>query len=54
MNKLNPNLVRQLLVLFIILFLGILIFKELVPYISGVLGAITLFVISRNWMQKLV
>jgi len=54
MNKLNPSLVRQLLVLFIILFLGILIFKELVPYISGVLGAITLFVISRKWMQKLV
>jgi predicted PurR-regulated permease PerM len=54
MNKLNPNLVRQLLVLFIILFLGVLIFKELVPYISGVLGAITLFVISRNWMKKLV
>ena len=54
MNKINPNLVRQLLVLFIILFLGILIFKELVPYISGVLGAITLFVISRKWMQKLV
>jgi predicted PurR-regulated permease PerM len=54
MKKLNPNLVRQLLVLFIILFLGILIIKELVPYISGVLGAITLFVVSRNWMQKLV
>jgi len=54
MNKINPYLVRQLLVLFIILFLGILIFKELVPYISGVLGAITLFVIFRNWMKKLV
>ena len=54
MNKLNHDLVRQLLVLFIILFLGILIFKELMPYISGVLGAITLFVISRSWMQKLV
>jgi len=54
MNKLNPDLVRQLLVLFIISFLGILIFKELVPYISGVLGAITLFVIFRNWMKKLV
>ncbi len=54
MNKLNPNLVRQLLVLFIILFLGILIFKELMPYISGVLGAITLYVIFKNWMRKLV
>jgi len=54
MNKLNHDLVRQLLVLFIILFLGILIFKELVPYISGVLGAITLFVIFRSWMKKLV
>lgn len=54
MTKLNPALVRQLLVLFLILFLGILIFKELVPYISGVLGAITMYVIFRNWMQKLV
>jgi predicted PurR-regulated permease PerM len=54
MKKIDSSLLRQVIVIFIILFLGILIFKELVPYISGVLGAITLFVIFRNWMQKLV
>lgn len=54
MYKLQPSLVRQLFVLLVILFLGILIFKEIIPYLSGVLGAITLFVILKNWMAKLV
>ncbi|CAN5225498.1 AI-2E family transporter [soil metagenome] len=54
MNKLKPELVRQLLVLLVILFLGVLIFKEIIPYLSGVLGAITLFVILKSGMQKLV
>lgn len=54
MNRLKPNLVRQLFVLLLILFLGILIFKEIVPYLSGVLGAITLYVLMRKWMEKLV
>ena len=54
MNKLKPNLVRQLFVLLLILFLGILIFKEIAPYLSGVLGAITLYVLMRKWMEKLV
>lgn len=54
MNRLKPELVRQLFVLLVILFLGFLIFKEVVPYLSGVLGAITLFVILKKWMAKLV
>lgn len=54
MRKLSPSLVRQLFVLLLIVFLGILIFKEIVPYLSGVLGAITLYVLMRNWMTKLV
>ena len=54
MNKLNPYLVRQLFVLLLILFLGIIIFKEILPYLSGVLGAITFYVLFRNWMCKLV
>lgn len=54
MNRLKPSLVRQLFVLMVILFLGFLIFKEIIPYLSGVLGAITLFVILKNWMEKLV
>lgn len=54
MRKLSPTLVRQVFVLLLILFLGILIFKEIIPYLSGVLGAITLYVLMRKWMIKLV
>ncbi|SDL45924.1 Predicted PurR-regulated permease PerM [Salinimicrobium catena] len=54
MNRLKPSLVRQLFVLLLILFLLVLIFKEIVPYLSGVLGAITLHVILRKSMGKLV
>ena len=49
-----PKMIRQLFVLSIILFFGILIFSELLPYFSGILGAITMHVLLRNWMQKLV
>lgn len=54
MEKLNPGLVRQIFVLLLILFLLVLIFKEITPYLSGVLGAITLYVILKTWMDRLV
>ncbi|RKS44999.1 putative PurR-regulated permease PerM [Gillisia mitskevichiae] len=54
MKNLNPSLVRQVFVLILIVFLGILIFKEILPYLSGVLGAVTLYVLMRKWMKKLV
>src|SRR5690606_5783639 len=54
MNRLKPELVRQLFVLLVILFLGFLIFIEVIPFLSGILGAITLFVIFKRWMSKLV
>lgn len=54
MRKLSPSLVRQLFVILLIVFLGILIFKEIIPYLSGVLGAVTLYVLMRKWMTKLV
>lgn len=54
MDTLKPSLVRQLFVLLILIFLGFLIFKEMLPYLSGVLGAITLFVILKGYMAKLV
>lgn len=54
MDKLKPSLVRQLFVLLVILFLGFLIFFEIIPYLSGILGAITLYVILKKWMTKLV
>lgn len=54
MVKLHPSLVRQLFILLLILFSGILIFREMIPYLSGVLGAVTLYVLFRNWMGKLL
>lgn len=54
MDRLKPSLVRQLFVLMLILFFGLLIFKEILPYLSGVLGAITLYVILKKWMGKLL
>lgn len=54
MDKLKPSLVRQLFVLLLILFLLVLIFREITPYLTGILGAITLHVIMRKWMEKLV
>jgi predicted PurR-regulated permease PerM len=54
MRKLSPSLVRQLFVLLLIVFLGILIFQEIIPYLSGILGAVTLYVLMRKWMIKLV
>ncbi len=54
MDRLKPSLVRQIFVLLLILFLTVLIITEILPYLSGVLGAVTLYVILKNWMKKLV
>jgi predicted PurR-regulated permease PerM len=54
MDKLSPRLVRQLFILLIILSLGSLIFSEIVPYISGVLGAITFYVLLKKLMSKML
>ena len=53
MDRLNPSLVRQLFVLALILFLLVRIFKEITPYLSGILGAITLFVLLKKPMFQL-
>lgn len=54
MDRLKPSLVRQIFVLLLILFLTVLIFKEILPYLSGVLGAVTLYVILKRWMKSLL
>lgn len=54
MDRLKPSLVRQVFVLILILFLTVLIFREMLPYLSGVLGAVTLYVILKGWMKKLL
>lgn len=54
MDRLKPSLVRQIFVLLLILFLVILIITEVLPYLSGILGAVTLYVILKGWMKKLL
>ena len=54
MKSISPNIIRQVFVLLLILLMGSLIFKEMVPYLSGVLGAVTIYVLLRGWMKKLV
>lgn len=54
MKKINHKILRQLIILTLIVFLGGLIVKYMLPYISGVLGALTLYVVLRKWMLKLI
>ncbi len=54
MDKLSPRLVRQLFILLIIVSLGALIIGEIIPYMSGVLGAITFYIVLKGLMRKLV
>ncbi|WP_335964667.1 AI-2E family transporter [Galbibacter sp. PAP.153] len=53
-DRLSPALTRQLFMLTTIIVLGYLIAKEMVPYLSGILGAITIYVIFKKFMIKLV
>lgn len=54
MQTLKPNLLRQFFIIFLIILFGWLIFKEMASYLSGILGAITLFVLLRKWQGYLV
>lgn len=54
MKKISPAVIRQLFIICLILFLLILIFSEVMPYLGGVLGAITLYVLFRKWMISLL
>lgn len=49
-----PKTIRQIFVLLIIVLFAFLIFREIIPYLSGVLGAITIYVLLRKWMVFLV
>jgi predicted PurR-regulated permease PerM len=54
MKSIDVKVIRQLFTLVIIVIIGLLIFRELLPYLSGVLGAITIYVLMRKWMERLV
>lgn len=54
-NQIPTNKIRQLFILLVILCILILIGKELAPYLGGVLGAITLYVLlepSQKWLEE--
>ncbi|TPN84451.1 AI-2E family transporter [Aquimarina algicola] len=53
-KKISPTVIRQIFMLLLIFVIGGLIFKEMSPYLSGILGAITIYVLLRKWMAKLI
>ncbi|GIZ08189.1 AI-2E family transporter [Flavobacterium sp. UMI-01] len=53
MKKINPLIIRQLFTLLLLFAMAGLIFLEIYPFISGFLGAITLFVLLKNYMTQL-
>ncbi len=54
MNIIDEKVIRQLFVLLLIILMGGLIVWEMLPYLSGVLGAVTIYVLLRGWMSKLL
>lgn len=50
MNQIAPQLIRQVFLILIILITGSMIFVEMVPYLMGLLGAITIYILLRKWM----
>ncbi len=54
MKYIEPKGIRQLFALLLIFLLGGLIFIGIIPYMSGVLGAITIYILLRKWMYKLI
>ena len=53
-NVIPPKTIRQVFVLLLILSFSFLILRELLPYLSGILGAITIYVLLRKWMIFLI
>lgn len=52
-SPLMPRTINQLIVIGIILITGLIFFKELTPYLSGVLAAIALYVLLVGFQKKL-
>lgn len=50
MTFIPNNSIRQVLLLLIIFFLGIVLFRELQSFIPALLGAYTLYVLLKKWM----
>jgi len=50
----DPKIIRQIFILLLILSMGAIIFIEFIPYLSGVLGAITFYELLKRPMQRLL
>lgn len=50
----SAKVIRQIFILALIVSIGSLIFREILPFFSGILGAITLYVLLNKFMKKLV
>ncbi|WP_027136665.1 AI-2E family transporter [Gaetbulibacter saemankumensis] len=50
----DPKIIRQIFILLLIISIGGLIFSEITPYLSGVLGAITIYELLKKTMRKLL
>lgn len=53
-NQIHPNVIRQVFILICIVLVGGIILDKLLPYLSGVLGALTIYVLFKNPVQKLL
>jgi len=54
MKQIAPKIIRQIFILLLITLSGSLIFSEMLPYLSGILGAITFYILLRKPMKRLV
>jgi predicted PurR-regulated permease PerM len=54
MKYISQKIINQLFLLFVIICIAGLLVFEMIPYLSGVLGAITIYVLLRKPMKKLV
>ncbi len=53
-GPISHRIIRQLFVMLLIGTMATLVLWELIPYLSGILGAITIYVLFRKWMKKWV
>ena len=53
METVPSRIIKQIIIIIILGIVGFLIFYELLPYLSGFLGAITLYILFKKPMEKL-
>lgn len=52
-KQINNNSINQVMLIIIIILISILVFKNLIYYLPGFLGAITLYILFRGSYLKL-